>query len=110
MSIAAFAEPTTSADAIDGAKPRSDISPFYRVEEVAEVLQCSARNVWAMNDRGALPGMVRIGRLVRWRKRDIADWIDRGCPLARGEASLRSTSIFQRRQRSPARRFNWGNR
>jgi excisionase family DNA binding protein len=59
---------------------KSAVQPaLYTVDDVANLLQCSARNVWKMNDRGALPGEVRVGKLVRWRVSDINAWIQRGC-------------------------------
>jgi predicted DNA-binding transcriptional regulator AlpA len=55
-------------------------SPLYVAQDVAALLRCSVRNVWALNDRAAIPGEVRIGRLVRWRQRDVHQWIENGCP------------------------------
>jgi excisionase family DNA binding protein len=55
-------------------------SPLYTVDQVAAVLQCSVRNIWKLADSGDLPGMVRIGRLVRWRKSDVSNWLAAGCP------------------------------
>ncbi|MFO0826714.1 MAG: helix-turn-helix domain-containing protein [Phycisphaerales bacterium] len=54
---------------------------------VAVTLGCSVRHVRRLLDAGLMPGAVRIGQLVRWRRDDIARWIERGCPAAdrRGE-------------------------
>jgi excisionase family DNA binding protein len=62
-------------------EPKSTIAPaLYTVDDIAQLLQCSTRNVWKLSDAGMLPGMTRIGRLVRWRAKDINDWIAAGCP------------------------------
>jgi excisionase family DNA binding protein len=52
---------------------------LYVVQELAALLQCSVRTIWNLNDRGQLPGMVRFGRLIRWRRSEIDAWIARGC-------------------------------
>jgi excisionase family DNA binding protein len=53
---------------------------LYVADDLASLLQCSKRNIWRLNDSGALPGAVRVGRLVRWRVEAINDWIQNGCP------------------------------
>jgi excisionase family DNA binding protein len=50
---------------------------------VAQLLGCSSRHVVRLADAGELPPPVRVGRLVRWPRRVILDWIERGCPVAR---------------------------
>ena len=80
MTTATLAEPAGEVDPRGRRKLSMAVSPFYVADDLAALLQCSVRNVWALNDRGALPGLVRLGRLVRWRKRDIDSWIENGCP------------------------------
>ena len=59
------------------------------VREVAIKLRCSARHIFRLADSGAMPGPVRIGALVRWRKSTgdpgtgLDDWIAAGCPTCR---------------------------
>jgi excisionase family DNA binding protein len=59
-------------------------SPLFTVQQVAAALQCSVRTVWALADAGTLPGLVKIGRLARWRRADVLAWIEAGCPQPKG--------------------------
>ena len=66
--------------------PRSTRPPdaeVYTADDLAALLQCSARHVWRLHDAGAMPPAVRVGRLVRWTKSAIASWMDAGCPRRR---------------------------
>ena len=47
---------------------------------VARMLDLSARQVWRLLAGGRIPRPVRIGRSVRWRPADLAQWIADGCP------------------------------
>ena len=49
-------------------------------EEIAECLQVSTRTVWRLKAKGDLPKSVKVGRAVRWRRADILQWIEQGCP------------------------------
>lgn len=48
----------------------------YTVDELAALLQCSTRHVHRLTDAREIPGVVRIGRLVRYSRRVIHDWLD----------------------------------
>jgi excisionase family DNA binding protein len=48
-------------------------------DEVASLLRTSRKAIYCMNDRGQLPGVIRIGRRLRFRKRDLVDYLDRKC-------------------------------
>ena len=50
------------------------------VVELAELLGVSVRTVWRKESTGDIPPPVRIGALVRWRRSEIMQWIDDGCP------------------------------
>jgi excisionase family DNA binding protein len=66
--------------AVASPETRSAVQPaLHTADDVAALLQCSVRNVWKLADRGALPGMVRIGKLVRFRVNDVNAWIANGC-------------------------------
>jgi len=51
----------------------------YRVEDIAKGLQCSPRHVWRLVDRDLIPGKIRLGRLVRFSRRLVDEWIAGGC-------------------------------
>ncbi len=46
----------------------------------AALIGVSSRSVYRLADAGKMPRPVRLGRLVRWRRADLDDWIGRGCP------------------------------
>ena len=55
----------------------------YSVDGIAELLGCSPRHVRRMADSGAMPRPIHLGRLVRWRKADVDQWLASGCPSCR---------------------------
>jgi excisionase family DNA binding protein len=55
------------------------------VDEVAQKLGMSKRNVFRLADAGGLPASVHLGRLRRWDERELDEWIANGCkPVGRG--------------------------
>ena len=48
--------------------------------EVAAMVNCSVRHVVRLSDSGQMPIPLKVGRLTRWRRVDITDWITSGCP------------------------------
>ena len=60
---------------------RNDGRPaLLTVHDVAEMLNCSGRTVYRLNDAGRMPRPVRLGSLVRWPRATLERWIDQGCP------------------------------
>lgn len=53
------------------------------VRAVAGLLDCSARHVYRLADAGRMPLPVKLGQLVRWRRAELLDWLDAGCPAVR---------------------------
>lgn len=49
-------------------------------EDVAKALGISRAHVWKLESRGELPRPVRLGRAVRWSKKDIEEWLAAGAP------------------------------
>ena len=71
----------------------SESGALLTVRQVAALLGCSARHVYRLADRGAMPRPVKLGDvLVRWNRRTgdaatgIEDWIAGGCKPARAVA------------------------
>lgn len=56
---------------------------LVEVRQLAQMLACSERTIWRLSDGGKMPAPVRIGRLVRWSRQAILDWIESGCPSVR---------------------------
>ncbi len=52
-------------------------------EDVARILSCSPRTVNRLATSGRIPKPVRLGRLVRWNRQIIDEWIAAGCPPCR---------------------------
>lgn len=41
---------------------------------------CSTRHIYRLADAGRMPGSIRLGRMVRWRRAELDAWIRAGCP------------------------------
>ncbi len=53
------------------------------VDDVAALLTVSPRTVRRMADSGAMPRPVRLSSLIRWRRHEIDEWVQAGCPSCR---------------------------
>ncbi|SVE35306.1 uncharacterized protein METZ01_LOCUS488160 [marine metagenome] len=49
-------------------------------KQIALILDVSLRTVWRLRAASKLPRSVEIGKSVRWKAEEIAEWIDAGCP------------------------------
>ena len=56
------------------------IATLMNVNQVAEFLGVSVRQVWNLRTEGLLPQPVRLGRSSRWRRSELIAWVDAGCP------------------------------
>ncbi len=52
----------------------------YTVAELAGLLQCSERHVHRLHDQKLVPGVIRAGRLLRFHRRLVDEWLAAGCP------------------------------
>lgn len=78
---------TTGTPPVGPAGPDQRIpSELLDVGAVAQLLGVSARHVYRLADAGQMPPPVRLGRLVRWPRKSVLDWIAAGCPAVRGGA------------------------
>lgn len=72
-------------------KPTDETTPpatpqdmtLLTAEDVAGIVRCSPRSVHRLVDAGRIPRPVRLGRLARWPRQRIEDWIAAGCPESR---------------------------
>ena len=55
----------------------TSLPSLLTVPEVAELLRTSCKAIHAMNGRGQLPGVVRVGRRVLVHADELLDWLDR---------------------------------
>lgn len=51
------------------------------VESVAELLGISPRSVWRRLSSGEMIEPIKIGKSVRWRRQEVVDWVEAGCPI-----------------------------
>ena len=50
------------------------------VKAVAALLGCSARHVTRLEEAKLMPAAIKLGRLSRWNRVAIEQWIAAGCP------------------------------
>ena len=55
--------------------PENERNGLLDVRGVASCLNVSPRTVWSMTAAGKFPAAIRIGRLARWRRETVDDWI-----------------------------------
>jgi excisionase family DNA binding protein len=48
---------------------------FFNVDEAANVLRTTRKAIYAMVERGQLPGVTRIGRRILFRTDVLLDWL-----------------------------------
>lgn len=60
------------------------------VSDLAQVLGTSTRTIWRLLEQGKLPAPARLGTRLRWRTRDVQDWIKAGMPDAESWAASRT--------------------
>jgi len=56
--------------------PRDNTARFLVVREVADVLRTSTAAIYAMVERGQLPGVTRVGRRILIHRDSLLDWLD----------------------------------
>ena len=68
---------------------------LLRDHEAAEMLGISRSSVHRLRNTGQFPLPVRMGASVRWRKVELEQWVEAGCP---------ATDVWEktRRNRRPA--------
>jgi excisionase family DNA binding protein len=44
-------------------------------KELASFLGCSEKNVRRLTDKGQIPKAVKVGKLLRWSRQTIEDWL-----------------------------------
>jgi excisionase family DNA binding protein len=65
-------------------RPPALLSLLLAADQVAELLGLSVRSIKRLSSEGTLPGVVRIGRSVRFSRAALEEWVGRGCPPAKG--------------------------
>jgi excisionase family DNA binding protein len=52
----------------------------YDVRDMASMLKLSERTIGRMVAANAIPGLIRIGKAVRFSRSAVDAWIKKGCP------------------------------
>jgi excisionase family DNA binding protein len=52
-------------------------------EDVARLLSVAPRTVWKMDAAGKIPRPIRLGRRTLWRRAELEEWVEGGCPSRR---------------------------
>lgn len=58
---------------------RAALPVLLTVDEAADLLRTTRRAIYAMIERGQLPGVIRVRRRVLLRADDLLDWLDQKC-------------------------------
>lgn len=62
-----------------GCASPSDLEPLLRIADLERLLGCDRRSIERMRSAGRFPAPdLHIGRMPRWRRQAIEDWISRG--------------------------------
>jgi excisionase family DNA binding protein len=62
-------------------KTRQDnVDILVTVDEAAEMCRMSRAMFYKLHAAGKTPRCVKLGRLTRWRRQELLDWIKAGCP------------------------------
>lgn len=52
------------------------------VKQVADLLGFSRAHIYRLLSEGCMPEPIHLGKLSRWNKKEVFDWVDAGCPTA----------------------------
>lgn len=69
----------------------SDLPVFLKAEEVAELLRVDRKTVYEAARRDEIPGVVRVGRILRFRRDAVLAWVSDERPQPHVAASAKST-------------------
>ncbi len=89
---------TTLANGTDGRAVGSDPRPAVTAElldirAVCALLgKCSVRSVYRLCDAGKMPFGFKLNGMRRWRRAEILDWINAGCPPVRAAKASKNNA------------------
>ncbi len=58
-------------------------------EEFANMLAISQRTLRRLVSEGKVLPAIRIGKSVRWIRRDVLAWVEQGCPSRKSSNSMK---------------------
>ncbi|PRP97680.1 Helix-turn-helix domain protein [Enhygromyxa salina] len=60
---------------MSGTKPTSTLPEFLKAEELAELLRINRKTIYEAARRDEIPGAIRIGRVLRFRRDAVLAWM-----------------------------------
>lgn len=82
----------------------SDLPRLLRPEEVASLLRTTRKAVYGLVERGAIPGVRRVGRRVLFVRDEVLRWLelDGAAPLPAPKESRGTVLPFRSEVRAPS--------
>jgi len=53
---------------------------LWNAKTLAAALSIGERTLWRLDAMGKVPRAVRLGKSKRWKRQEILEWIEMGCP------------------------------
>lgn len=66
-----------------GSESNGQDMELLNVKAVSELMSCSERTVHRLSDSGGMPAPLKIGRMIRWSRCSLMEWIQGGCQSVR---------------------------
>lgn len=57
---------------------QTDLPKFLKADEVAKLLRVNRKTVYEAASRDEIPGVVRVGRVIRFRRDAVLAWASDG--------------------------------
>lgn len=57
-------------------KVESELVVLLTIRELAALLKISERSIWRLVSSGQIVKPIRIGGSIRWRVKDVSEWIN----------------------------------
>lgn len=75
---------TTTPNGVASIRPSGIMPELLTSKQAAQLCGCGERSLWRWSRSGRAPAPVRIGdgprAAVRFRRADLVQWINEGCP------------------------------
>ncbi|GEP12529.1 helix-turn-helix domain-containing protein [Methylobacterium gnaphalii] len=68
------------------AAPKPDTEPLLTESEAADLLSISIRTLQGWRYAGTAPRHSKLGRIIRYRRADLASYVETRAPAAQGDA------------------------
>lgn len=65
---------------VDDARSQNEASLMLTAELAGALLGMSAKALRRADQADKIPAPMRIGRNVRWRRQELIEWMEAGCP------------------------------